>query len=53
MELNEKEQKKYNVIEKVVNNEITKKDTRQQLGLTGKQINRLIAVFNTEGNYCP
>lgn len=49
MELNEKEQKKYNVIEKVVNNEITKKDARQQLGLTGKQINRLIAVFNTEG----
>ena len=49
MELNEKEQKKYNVIEKVVNNEITKKDARQQLGLSGKQINRLNAVFNTEG----
>ncbi len=49
MELNEKEQKKYEVIEKVVNNEISKKDAENQLKLTRKQINRLITVFNEQG----
>ena len=49
MELKEKEQKKYETIEKVVNNEITKKDAEEQLGLKRKQINRLIVVFKTEG----
>ncbi len=49
MELNEKEQKKYETIEKVVNNEITKKEAKGILNLSGKQINRLINVFNTEG----
>lgn len=49
MELKDKELKKYEVIEKVVNNEITKKDAEEQLSLTRKQINRLIVVFNTEG----
>lgn len=49
MELNEKEQKKYEVIEKVVNNEITKKDAEKELDLSRKQINRLIVVFNTDG----
>ena len=42
MELNEKEQKKYEIIEKVVNNEISKKDAENQLSLSRKQINRLI-----------
>ena len=49
VELNEKEQKKYETIEKVVNNEITKKEAKGILNLSGKQINRLINVFNTEG----
>lgn len=49
MELNEKEQKKYEIIEKVVNNEISKKEARDQLSLSGKQVNRLIAVFKEQG----
>ena len=49
MELNEKEQKKYEVIEKVVNNKITKKEAEVTLNLSRKQINRLISTFNTEG----
>ena len=49
MELNEKEQKKYEIIEKVVKNEITKKDAENKLNLSRKQINRLITVFNTQG----
>ena len=42
MELNEKEQKKYEIIEKVVNNEISKKDAENQLSLSRKQINRFL-----------
>ena len=49
MELNEKKQKKYEVIEKVVNNKITKKEAEVTLNLSRKQINRLISTFNTEG----
>lgn len=49
MELNEKEQKKYNVIEKIINNEITKKDAENLLGLSRKQINRLIDTFKNQG----
>ena len=49
MELNKKEQKKYEVIEKVVNNEITKEEAKDMLNLSKKQINRLIVVFKTEG----
>lgn len=49
MGLNDKELKKYQIIGKVVNNEITKKDAELQLGLCRKQINRLISVFINEG----
>ena len=49
MELNEKEQKKYEIIEKLVNNEITKKEAENCLNLSGKQINRLVTKFNNEG----
>ena len=49
MELNEKEQKKYEIIEKVVNNEISKKDAENQLSLSRKQINRLITIFKEQG----
>lgn len=49
MELNEKEQEKFQIIEKVINQTITKKEARAKLKLSGKQINRLITIFNTEG----
>lgn len=49
MELNEKEQKKYEIIEKLVNNEITKKEAENCLNLSRKQINRLVTKFNNEG----
>lgn len=48
MELNEKEQKKYEIIEKVVNNEISKKDAENQLSFSRKQINRLITIFKEQ-----
>ena len=49
MELNGKEQKKYEVIEKVVNNEITKKEAENILGLSRRQIDRLIIIFKEKG----
>ena len=49
MELNEKEQKKYEVIEKVINTKITKKAAETILNLSIKQLNRLIIVFKNEG----
>ena len=49
MGLTEKEQRKYEIIEKVVNNEISKKDAENQLKLSRKQINRLIIVFKEQG----
>lgn len=49
MELTEKEQRKYEIIEKVANNEISKKDAENQLKLSRKQINRLIIVFKEQG----
>lgn len=49
MELNDKEQKKYKIIKKVINNEITKTDAEEQLKLSRKQINRLIDTFYNDG----
>ena len=49
MELNEKEQKKYEVIEKVVNSQITKKEAESVLELSRKQINRLVVIFREQG----
>lgn len=49
MDLKEKEQKKYEIIKKVVNNEISKRDAENQLNLSRKQINRLITVFKEQG----
>ncbi|MBQ3414668.1 MAG: transposase [Clostridia bacterium] len=49
MELSKNEQKKYEIIEKVVNNEITKNEAEKKLNLGRKQINRLIKVFTNEG----
>ncbi len=49
MELKEKELKKYEIIEKVVNNEISKEDAENKLKLSRKQINRLVTVFKEQG----
>lgn len=45
MNLNEKEQKKYETIQKVVNGEITKDEAEKILDLSRRQINRLIHIF--------
>ena len=49
MELKKKEQKKYETIEKIVNNEISKKEAESLLNLSRQHINRLIKVFNEQG----
>ena len=49
MELNENEQKKYETIEKIVNNEISKKEAENLLNLSRQHINRLIKVFDEQG----
>lgn len=49
MDLNSKEFEKYKIIEQVVNNEITKDFASNKLGVTKRQINRLIVTFNTKG----
>lgn len=49
MNLNEKEQKKYDTIQKVVNGEITKQDAEKILDLSRRQINRLIHIFIKQG----
>ena len=49
MNLNEEERKKYNTIQKVVNGKISKKNAECELGLSRKQINRLINISTTTG----
>ena len=49
MELNDKEQKKYETIEKLVKCEISRKEARETLELSSKQITRLITVFKEQG----
>lgn len=49
MDLNNNELKKYEVIEKIINNEITKKDAEIELKLKRRQIDRLVAVFKNQG----
>lgn len=49
MELNYKEKMKYEIIEKVINNELSKKEAEIKLNLSRKQINRLITTFNEQG----
>lgn len=49
MNLNEEEQKKFNVIKKVVNNEMTRKEAMVELHKSRQQIYRLIKVYNEEG----
>ena len=40
---------KYEIIEKVINNELSKKEAEVKLNLSRKQINRLITTFNEQG----
>lgn len=47
--LNEKERKKYETIEKVVNGEITRKEAMAELSLTRQQIYRLIIIYHNDG----
>ncbi len=47
--LNNKEQKKFETIEKIINGEITRKEAMVELNLSRQQIYRLINVFNSFG----
>ena len=47
--MNEKQRKKFEVINKIVNDLISKKEAEIELNLTRRQINRLIIKYNNEG----
>lgn len=49
MDLTKEEQKKYETIEKVISNEISKKEAESLLKLSRRQIDRLIIVFKEKG----
>ena len=47
--LNDKEQKKYEIIEKVINGEMTRKEAMIELNLSRQQIYRLIKLYSSKG----
>ena len=47
--LNDKEQKKYEIIEKVINEEMTRKEAMIELKLSRQQIYRLIKLYSSKG----
>ena len=47
--LNDKEQKTFDVIKKVVTNEMTRKEAMFELGKSRQQLYRLIKIFESEG----
>ena len=47
--LNDKERKKYEIIEKVINGFITRKEASIELKLSLKQIDRLKNIYHSEG----
>lgn len=49
MNLNDKEQKNFTIIKKVVNNEMTRKEAMSELDLSRQQIYRLIKLYHSEG----
>ena len=49
MELKKNEQKKYETIKKIVNNEISKKEAENLLNLSRQHINRLIKIYDKQG----
>ena len=48
--MTEKEMKKLNTIKKILGGECTKKEAVESLGITIRQINRLILKYKNEGN---
>ena len=48
-DLTEREKEKLNIIKKVTIGEFTKQEASESLGLTIRQINRLLIKFNKEG----
>lgn len=49
MELKKEELKKYEIIEKVINGEYSKKEAEEKLKLSRRQINRLVEKLNKQG----
>lgn len=49
MELNSKEQKTYDTIAKIMNNELTRKEAMFELHKSRQQIYNLIKVYNEQG----
>lgn len=47
--LNDKEKKKYEIIEKVIKGKITRKEAMIELNLSRQQIYRLINLYSTKG----
>ena len=47
--LNDNERKKYEIIKKVINNIISRKETAAELGITRQQIYRLIIKYHNDG----
>lgn len=50
MELNIKEKETFDIIKKVVNNEITRKEAMFELNKSRQQVYRLIKIYNDEGD---
>ena len=49
LQMTEKEMKKLNTIKKILGGECTKKEAVESLGITIRQINRLILKYKNEG----
>ena len=49
MELDNKENKKYEIIEKIVNKKITRKEAMFELNMSRQQIYNLMIIYNTQG----
>lgn len=49
MILTDKEQEKFDIITKVINNEMSKKEAKAELKMSRQQIYRLIKIYNAEG----
>ena len=49
LKLNNKEQNRYDIIDKVVNGELTRKEAMYELNKSRQQIYRLINIYHLEG----
>ena len=52
LQMTEKEMKKLNSIKKILGGECTKKEAVESLGITTRQIDRLILKYQNEGEKC-